>query len=92
MAPYLPIGLKLEEKKIEVHYLGYYENWHPQGAYYYAVENGDFRSSPERTAGTYSTYNSIDDRIDDFHYHTTWLNLVLVGLHMILLKKFAMVI
>ena len=72
--PYLPINpQKLEEKKIEVHYLGYYENWHPQGAYYYAVENGDFRSSPERTAGTYSTYNSIDDKIDDFHYHTTWI-------------------
>jgi len=72
--PYLPINpQKLKDKNIEVHYLGYYENWHPQGAYYYAVENGDFRSSPERTAGTYSTYNSIDDRIDDFHYHTTWI-------------------
>ena len=23
--------------------------------------------------GTYSTYNSIDDRIDDFHYHTTYI-------------------
>ena len=21
----------------------------------------------------YSTYDSIDDRIDDFHYHTTWI-------------------
>ena len=61
------------KKKIEVHYLGYYEKWHPQGAYYYAVEHGGFQSSPERTAGTYSTYNSIDDRIDDFHYHTTWI-------------------
>ena len=30
-----------------------------------------FRPSPERTPGTYSKYNSIDDRIDDFHYYTT---------------------
>ena len=37
------------------------------------MENGNFQSAPERTAGTYSTYNSIDDRIDDFHYHTTWI-------------------
>ena len=72
--PYLPINPeKLKQKNIEVHYLGYYEKWHPQAAYYYSVENGGFVSSPERTVGTYSTYNSIDDRIDDFHYHTTWI-------------------
>ena len=26
-----------------------------------------------RTLGTYQTYNSIDDKIDDFHYHTTYI-------------------
>lgn len=72
--PYMPINpQRLSDKKIEVHYLGYYEKWHPQNAYYYSVQHGGFQSSPERTAGTYSTYNSIDDRIDDFHYHTTWI-------------------
>lgn len=72
--PYIPVDPSLIIKKnIEVHYLGYYEKWHPQSCYYYAVDNGGFQSSPERTAGTYSTYNSIDDRIDDFHYHTTWI-------------------
>lgn len=72
--PYLPINPEvIESKKIEFHYLGYYEKWHPQAAYYYAVEHGGFRSSPERTVGSYSTYSSIDDRIDDFHYHTTWI-------------------
>src|SRR6185503_10312838 len=45
----------------------------PQGSYYYAVENGGFQASPERTPGTYSKYNSIDDRIDDFHYYTTYI-------------------
>ena len=45
--------------------------WHPQSCYYYAVEHGGFQASPERTPGTYSKYNSIDDRIDDFHYYTT---------------------
>ena len=63
---------KLIEKKIDVHYLGYYLPWHPQGVYYYAVENGGFIPSPERTSGTYSKYNSIDDKIDDFHYYTTY--------------------
>lgn len=72
LLPYFPANPKdLKEKEIEVHYLGYYLKWHPQSAYYYAVENGGFEASPERTPGTYSKYNSIDDRIDDFHYHTT---------------------
>lgn len=58
---------------IEMHYLGYYEKWHPQGVYYYAVEHGDFKPSPERTAGTYSKYSSIDDKVDDLHYYTTFI-------------------
>jgi len=71
---YLPVNpAVLDEKKIEVHYLGYYLPWHPQGAYYYAVEHGGFQASPERTPGTYSKYNSIDDKIDDFHYYTTFI-------------------
>ncbi|MFM7308685.1 MAG: N-acetyl sugar amidotransferase, partial [Actinomycetota bacterium] len=56
-----------------VHYLGYYLKWHPQSCYYYAFEHGGFEASPERTPGTYSKYNSIDDRIDDFHYYTTFI-------------------
>lgn len=72
LLPYLPADPnQIEEKKVEVHYLGYYLKWHPQACYYYAVEHGGFEASPERTPGTYSKYNSIDDRIDDFHYFTT---------------------
>ena len=70
--PYLPANPSdLESLGVQVHYLGYYLKWHPQSCYYYAVEHGRFEASPERTPGTYSKYNSIDDRIDDFHYWTT---------------------
>jgi N-acetyl sugar amidotransferase len=72
--PYLPADPRaLRMAGTEVHYLGYYLKWHPQSCYYYAVENGGFQASPERTPGTYSKYNSIDDRIDDFHYYTTFI-------------------
>lgn len=70
--PYLPADPnQISEKKVEVHYLGHYLKWHPQSCYYYSVEHGGFQASPERTPGTYSKYNSIDDRIDDLHYFTT---------------------
>lgn len=64
---------EIVKKKVEVHYLGYYLKWHPQACYYYAAEHGNFQASPERTPGTYSKYNSIDDKIDDFHYLTTFI-------------------
>lgn len=72
LAAYMPSDPSiLKQQDIQVHYLGYYLKWHPQAAYYFAVENGGFEASPERTPGTYSKYNSIDDRIDDLHYYTT---------------------
>lgn len=71
---YMPIDPQVcADKEIEVHYLGYYLKWHPQSAYYYAVEHGGFQAAPERTLGTYSKYNSIDDKMDDFHYYTTYI-------------------
>ena len=71
---YLPADpAEIERQRVEVHYLGYYLKWHPQSCYYYAVEHGGFQASPERTPGTYSKYNSIDDRIDDYHYYTTFI-------------------
>ena len=74
LAAYLPADYRqLEEAKIEVHYMGYYIKWTPQEAYYHAVEHTGFQARPYRTEGTYSKYNSIDDKIDDLHYYTTFI-------------------
>lgn len=70
--PYLPAHY-VQLERVQVHYLGYYLKWHPQSCYYYAVEHGGFEASPERTPGTYSKYNSIDDKLDDLHYYTTYV-------------------
>ena len=64
---------EIAKKNIEVHYLGYYLKWTPQETFYYSVENCNFRPRPFRTQGTYSKYNSIDDKIDDLHYYTTFI-------------------
>ena len=71
---FLPISQKdLSKSDIQIHYLGYYKKWIPQEAYYYSVENSNFSARPFRTQGTYSKYNSIDDKIDDLHYYTTYI-------------------
>lgn len=71
---FLPAPVEeVERAKIQVHYLGYYLRWTPQEVYYYAVDNTGFKARPFRTQGTYSKYNSIDDKIDDLHYYTTFI-------------------
>jgi hypothetical protein len=64
---------ELMKADIQVHYLGYYLRWTPQEVYYYATEHTGFKARPFRTQGTYSKYNSIDDKIDDLHYYTTFI-------------------
>ena len=71
---FLPLRAEeFSQTDIQIHYLGYYLKWIPQEAYYYAVENTNFQARPFRTQGTYSKYNSIDDKIDDLHYYTTFI-------------------
>ncbi len=71
---YLPADCKkFEETRMEVHYLGYYLKWTPQESYYYSVEHTGFEANPFRTEGTYSKYNSLDDKLDGLHYYTTYI-------------------
>lgn len=72
--PYLPPDKKeIDKKKIKVMYLGYFLKWDPQECFYYASENTGFKANTERTEGSYSKYSSIDDKIDPFHYYTTYI-------------------
>lgn len=74
LQPYLPLRREdLLKAKTEVHYLGYYLKWHPQENYYFACKYSEFQSAPERTVGSYSKYSSIDDKIDDLHYWTSYI-------------------
>lgn len=72
--PYLPVNKKsILSKEIKVFYLGYYLKWDPQECFYYASKNTGFKPNTERTEGSYSKYSSIDDKIDAFHYYTTYI-------------------
>jgi N-acetyl sugar amidotransferase len=74
LMPYLPMDPNIiHEKRIEKHYLGYYLKWIPQEVYYYAVEHTGFQANPVRTEGTYSKYNSLDDKTDGFFYYTRYI-------------------
>lgn len=72
--PFLPmLDSDFENNKINCIAFGYFHKWHPQQNYYYTIENSSFNISPERTAGTYSKYASIDDCMDDLYWHTYFI-------------------
>jgi len=69
-ASYIPLKESvINEKKISMVYLGFFERWDPQENYYYAVENTGFRPANERSEGTYSKYTEIDDKIVPIHFY-----------------------
>lgn len=72
LAPYLPLTRE-EAARVDVRYMGYYHRWHPQAEFYAAAERCGFEPAPERSAGSYSRYSSIDDKLDDLHYWTTFI-------------------
>ncbi|NTV29645.1 MAG: N-acetyl sugar amidotransferase [Candidatus Omnitrophica bacterium] len=71
---YLPMqGKMVREKNIDIYFLGYFVKWDPQECYYFSVDKIGFEANPVRTEGTYSKYNSLDDRIDGYFYYTSWI-------------------
>ena len=71
---YKPLNAELlNEKQINFYFLGYFLRWIPQEMYYFSVKNVDFKANTERTEGTYTKYQSLDDKIDGFFYYTMWI-------------------
>lgn len=71
---YLPIDpQRIHDAGTQIHFLGYYMKWHPLGAFYFATDHSNFRPADERSPGTYTKFNSIDDKMDDLHWYTTFI-------------------
>ena len=58
---------------LDIQYLGHYLQFHPQRNYYFAREKVGFIPNDQRTEGTFSRYNSLDDKLDGFHYWTSYI-------------------
>lgn len=71
---YLPLEYQeFKKKEIDIYYLGYFIKWDAQECFYYSVDHTGFEANPVRTEGTYSKYNSLDDKVDGFFYYSTYI-------------------
>ena len=68
---------EIQKLGLEVHYMSYYKFWSQQDNFYYASRNVGFEVASERTPGTYTKSNGLDDKLECFHYY---LMLVKFGL------------
>ena len=73
--PYLPLKEEnLQNIDLKVLALPYFLNYNPQNNFYYAIEKTNFEVNPDgRTEGTYTKYQSLDDKIDGLHYYTWFI-------------------
>jgi len=54
---------------LQVHYMSYYKFWRPQENFYYASQHMGLEVADERTPGTYTKSNGLDDKLECFHYY-----------------------
>ncbi len=60
---------EINKLDMQVHYMSYYRFWSPQDHFYYASQNMNFKVADERTPGTYTKSNGLDDKLESFHFY-----------------------
>ena len=75
LLPFLPLEQEiLLNSNLEVLHLPDFINYNPQNNYYFAKEKTGFEVNPDgRTEGTYTKYQSLDDKLDGLHYYTWFI-------------------
>ena len=74
LEPYLPLKKsQLNGRDIKIYYTGHFIIGTHNKSIIKWLENADLKQMICRTEGSYCKYSSFDDRIDGFHYYTTWI-------------------
>ena len=71
LAPYIyPNQKEFDGFKVEALYFSYFFKWSMFENFEYIKKNvKNFKKSPERTNGTFTDFDSLDDKIDNLYYH-----------------------
>ena len=75
LAPYIYPNLKIiQKKKIKAIYFGYFFPWDIYENYKYISNKINFKTAPNnRTSGTFTNYDSLDDKIDNLYYYMQYI-------------------
>ena len=69
--PYnMPKLKELQKKKIKAYYFAYFDDWNVSKNFEFIKGKINFKCDPSgRSAGTFTSYDSLDDHIDSIYYH-----------------------
>ena len=75
LMPYLPANFdEINKHNLEILHITDFINYHPQKNYYYVKDIDCFDVNPDgRTEGTYTKFQSLDDKMDGLHYYTWYI-------------------
>ena len=88
LAPYMyPEKKDIERVGVKAHYFAYYRKWNSIDNYFYSKKHWDFMTVQEghtdfdlpgvpqkgRTEGTFTNYDSIDDKLDNIYYYLQYI-------------------
>lgn len=75
LQPFMPTDIeKIFDSNLEIMHITDYINYNPQNNYYFAKEKTNFLVNPDgRSEGTYTKYQSLDDKLDGLHYYTWFI-------------------
>ena len=73
--PYLvPNKKELKKNKIQAYYFAYFDNWNVKRNYEFIKNKINFKLHEEnRSPGTFTNYDSLDDHIDSIYYHLQYI-------------------
>tara|TARA_B110000014_G_C20089448_1_gene570194 strand:- start:286 stop:1368 length:1083 start_codon:yes stop_codon:yes gene_type:complete len=73
--PYLmPNKKQLEKNNIQAYYFAYFDDWNVKKNYEFIKNKINFKNHEEnRSPGTFTNYDSLDDHIDSIYYHLQYL-------------------
>ena len=73
--PYIyPSTEELENADVRAYYYSYFYRWSMFENYKFVKEKYDFKeSSRERTCGTFTNFDSLDDKFDDIYYYMQYI-------------------
>ncbi len=74
LQPYLyPDPEKISEKKIISYYYSFFERFDMYKNYLFIKENMEFNTVKNRTVGTFTNFDSLDDYMDDLYYYMQYI-------------------
>lgn len=69
----LPKYTDIINLNIKTYFFSFFVKWIPQHNYYYAQKYLNFQTGVIRSQGTYTSYTSLDDKLDELYYYMQYI-------------------